>query len=71
MTTRISRRAIACALLATTALGTPALAQSVSSPTFRQTDENSVDLVRGDVVTSLTEGSIGSGETALTLLENV
>jgi RHS repeat-associated protein len=71
MTTRISRRAIACALLATTALGTPALAQSVSSPTFRQTDENSVDLVRGDVVTSLTEGSIGSGETALTLLRRV
>jgi RHS repeat-associated protein len=69
MTNRISRRAIACALLATTALMTaPALAQTVTSPTFRQVDANGVDLVQGDLVTGFAEGSIGSGSGEIKLL---
>jgi RHS repeat-associated protein len=68
MTFRISRRALTCALLATTAIATPALAQSVTSPQFRQLDENGVDLVQGDLVTSFLEGSIGSGEGELKLM---
>jgi len=71
MTNRFPRRALACTLLATTCLASPAVAQTVTSPTFRQVDANGVDLVQGDLVTSFTEGSIGSGEGELKLLRRL
>src|SRR5215210_256791 len=68
MTNCFSRRALTCALfLSTTALASSAYAQFAQSPTFRQIDDNGVDLVQGDLITSLTEGSIGSGAAALPL----
>jgi hypothetical protein len=69
-TTSLRARALACALLATTAYcglsAQPAAAQ-VSSPTYRNLDSNGVDLVRGDFLTGFPEGSIGSGEAELAL----
>jgi RHS repeat-associated protein len=57
-------------LLASTALAEPAWAQ-VASPSFRQLDDNGVDLVQGDLVASFTEGSIGSGEGAMGLIRSL
>ncbi len=71
MFTRNLRAAMTCALLSTTAISAPAFAQVVSSPTFRQTDENGVDLVRGDVIKNFTEGSIGSGAGELKLVRTL
>jgi hypothetical protein len=65
-------RALACALLAGTALcGVAAPAAAQGSPTFRNLDANGVDLVRGDFLTSFPEGSIGSGEAELALLRMI
>jgi RHS repeat-associated protein len=69
-TTSLRAKALACALLAGTALcgvAAPASAQ-VTSPTYRNFDPNGVDLVKGDFLTSFPEGSIGSGEAELALL---
>ena len=73
MTNRFSRRAIACALLATTSICTlalPGAAQAQLAPyaLYRSADENGVDLVRGDFSMMLKEGSIGSGVSELELI---
>lgn len=47
-------------------LAAPAFAQS-APPQHVDVDQNGVDLVSGNYVTSLTEGSIGSGEGAVSL----
>jgi len=62
--------ALSCALLASTALTAPAMAQTAPPPRFNQVDRNGVDLVSGDYFFSMVEGSIGSGEGALTLVRN-
>jgi RHS repeat-associated protein len=68
MTTRFPRRAMACALLATSALvSVPAIAQVSGPPAYRNFDANGVDLVRGDYLLTFTEGSIGSGPAELAL----
>jgi RHS repeat-associated protein len=61
MTNRISRRALACALLATTCLiSTPALAQIKGSGTvFKQVDDNGVDVTSGAYELQIPLGSIG------------
>lgn len=64
MTNRISRRAIACALLATTALASPAFADA-PAPRFINIDANGVDLTTGKVTFAFEEGGIGSGEGAV------
>jgi RHS repeat-associated protein len=63
MTSRISRRAIACALLATTALSLPTIARAETpAPKFVDTlDDHGVDLASGLPFFSLEEGGIGSG----------
>lgn len=63
------RAAAFCALLTSTFLSAPAMAQT--APEFRQADQNGVDLVQGDFLTSFAEGSIGSGQAALELLRVV
>jgi hypothetical protein len=40
--------ALTCALMTSTALTAPALAQSAPPPRFNQVDANGVDLVSGD-----------------------
>lgn len=55
-----------CALLTSTFLSAPAIAQT--APEFRQADGNGVDLVQGDFIARFTEGSIGSGQAALELM---
>jgi RHS repeat-associated protein len=62
MTTRISRRAIACALLATTALiTTPAAAQIMGSgTTFKQVDTNNVDVSNGGYYLEIPLGTVGT-----------
>lgn len=66
MTTSTTRAAAACALLATTCLSAPALAQNAPTPpAFVATDENGVDLVTGQFTFEMTEGSIGAGVGAL------
>ncbi len=67
MNTSVKRAALSCALLASTALASPALAQSASPP-FLQTDENGVDVTTGKFVYALPEGSIGSGDGAVSLV---
>jgi RHS repeat-associated protein len=70
-TTSLRGRSLALALLATTATcgltAAPAHAQTAPPPNFTQVDGNGVDLSGGYVSTSLTEGSIGSGEGAVSL----
>jgi hypothetical protein len=61
----LNPRRIAAALLASSAISTPALADN---PRFRNWDENGVDLVRGDYRFSFVEGSIGSGKAELALI---
>jgi RHS repeat-associated protein len=57
------------ALLATTALSCPALAQTSSPPPrYAQTDANGVDVTTGRFTYSITEGVIGSGEGAVSLV---
>jgi YD repeat-containing protein len=71
MTTRISRRAIACAFLATTALvASPVFGQAASGPPplHYAVDVNGVDLVTGKFRYSMTEAVIGSGEGAIPLM---
>ena len=50
-------------LLATSAFTTPTFAQSAADPSYRNWDENGVDLVRGDYQLQFNEGTIGSGQT--------
>ncbi len=66
MNTPLKRAALSCALLASTALVSPALAQS-TPPKFLETDANGVDLATGKFHFSLPEGSIGSSEGAIAL----
>ena len=61
---------LGCALLASTALTAPALAQTAPPPRFNQVDSNGIDLVTGDFFFSLTEGTIGFGEGELALTRN-
>jgi RHS repeat-associated protein len=70
MTNRISRRALACALLASTALVSPAHAQvaTTNPERFLQMDENGVDLLTDTYVEPFTEGKIGSGEGAVSII---
>ncbi|MBA3512325.1 RHS repeat-associated core domain-containing protein [Sphingomonas sp.] len=65
MNTRTLRRAAACALLATTALASPAFAQTAPAPRFVHIDDNGVDLTSGLVSLEIDEGGIGSGEGAV------
>lgn len=55
-------------LLASSALVSPAVAQISPYPLYRNLDENGVDVVRGDFLMSLKEGSIGSGQAELPLI---
>ena len=55
-----------CALLATTCLTSPALAQS-AGPLHRNIDANGVDLTNGGFFLDFVEGSIGSGRSELPL----
>jgi YD repeat-containing protein len=71
-TTSLRARALSCALLAGTAFcGLAAAPAAAQSPTYRNLDSNGVDLVEGDFLTSLPEGSIGSGEAELVLLRMI
>src|SRR6059058_5723691 len=74
MKNRFSRRAVARALLVTTAMcglaAQPARAQQYQPQKFRQLDANGVDLTWGDYVMNFVEGSIGSGEGKLELVRN-
>jgi RHS repeat-associated protein len=65
--TSVRASALACALLATTAITAPAFAQSAPPPVARSVDSNGVDLVGGGFVFSLTEGRIGSGPGAVSI----
>jgi hypothetical protein len=56
-----AKRLVSVALLATTAIVTPAHAQSVDLPALRTLDENGVDLATGQFLLKFDEGSIGSG----------
>lgn len=58
--------ALSCALLASTSLTAPAEAQTPRQ--YRFQDVNGVDLTWGDFTASVTEGSIGSGESELSLV---
>jgi RHS repeat-associated protein len=60
------RGAVTCALVAATALTTPAFAQT-AEPAHRAIDANGVDLITGTYPLPLVEGTIGSGEAAITL----
>ena len=60
--------ALACALLAGTALTSPALAQTAQQ--YRQVDANGVDVTHGDFLVEFVEGSIGSGEAELPLVRS-
>lgn len=58
--------ALSCALLASTSLTAPAMAQGLPS-VYQQPDEYGVDLTDGSFNFGLVEGSIGSGEGAIEL----
>jgi RHS repeat-associated protein len=58
--------ALSCALLASTSLTAPAMAQTPQP--HRNLDANGVDLTHGDFVAAIPEGSIGSGEAQLDLV---
>jgi len=64
--------ALSCALLATTCLTVPALAQSnpPTPPVFRHADDNGVDLARGTFTFSVPVASIGVGEAGLSLVNH-
>jgi RHS repeat-associated protein len=57
---------LGCALLASTALTAPALAQT-SEPAHRVIDANGVDLISGTYPFALAEGTIGSGQGTITV----
>jgi RHS repeat-associated protein len=57
---------LACALLASTAIVSPA--HATTPPRFQTLDSNGVDLVSGGFVFTMMEGAIGSGPGAVTLL---
>ena len=59
--TRKLRAALFCASILSAGYALPAAAQT-QPPLHVDVDENGVDLVSGNYVTSLTEGAIGSGE---------
>lgn len=59
--TRKVRAALFCASILSAGYALPAVAQT-TPPLHVDVDENGVDLVSGNYVTSLTEGAIGSGE---------
>jgi RHS repeat-associated protein len=65
--TSVRASALSCVLLATTAIASPALAQSVPAPLNRMVDANGVDLIGGGFVFKLTEGRIGSGPGAVSI----
>ena len=58
---------LAWALIAATALGAPASAQTAAPPRFQEIDANGVDLISGRFVFDMVEGSIGSGDGAVSL----
>lgn len=58
-------RALLTALLATSAISSPALAEN---PRYRNWDENGVDVAQGDFRFNFAEGSIGSGEAEIELI---
>src|SRR6476620_8236186 len=62
------RAAATAALLTTTMLSAPALAQMTLNPLYRNWDENNVDLVQGDYQFNFTEATIGSGREMLPLV---
>src|SRR6476646_4501061 len=64
------RAAATAALLTTTMLSAPALAQMTLNPLYRNWDENNVDLVQGDFRLNFEEASIGSGKARLALVRN-
>src|SRR5215217_1118079 len=60
--------ALSCALMASTCLTAPAAAQTPPGPSVHQNvDGNGVDLTDGSFNFSIVEGSIGSGEGALSI----
>jgi RHS repeat-associated protein len=60
--------ALGCALMTSTFLTAPALAQTAQQPSvYQNIDGNGVDLTDGSFNFSLVEGSIGTGEGALTI----
>lgn len=65
----LSRLSILMASAAASGLAAPASAQTV--PLHRHLDANGVDLVRGDFLLEVPEGSIGSGSGELTLVRQV
>jgi RHS repeat-associated protein len=73
MTTRISRRAIACALLATTCFSAPAHAQSMTTlaPVRQFPDGNGVDLLTGGFTSTVPPVAIGDAESGLTFSREI
>ncbi|WP_162806480.1 RHS repeat-associated core domain-containing protein [Sphingosinicella terrae] len=72
MTSNLLRAgAIGCALLASTSLVAPAMAQTSFRPAYRTLDANGVDLTHGDFVLSFVEGRIGSGGGELALVRQL
>ncbi|HEX8124179.1 MAG TPA: hypothetical protein VF548_01190, partial [Allosphingosinicella sp.] len=70
-TTSVRAKALACALLAGTALCAIAAPASAQTPReHRALDSNGVDLTHGDFVMAFVEGSIGSGEAELALVRS-
>ena len=67
-TTLLRAGTLACALMTSTCLTAPALAQTPS--VYQHPDDNGVDLTDGSFNFALTEGSIGAGEGALTLVRS-
>lgn len=61
------RQIVLSAVMASTALPAAALAQTAPPPRFEQVDSNGVDLVSGRFVFGMTEGSIGTGDGAVSL----
>ena len=69
MNTSFRAGALACALLTSTALVSPAFAQTTSlPPVYKNIDENGVDLTDGKFNLSLLEGSVGTGAGELALI---
>jgi RHS repeat-associated protein len=63
MTNRVSRNALACALLASTSLCFPAIAHAESpAPPFTSVDDHGVDVISGLPFLAIEEGGIGSGQ---------
>src|SRR5437764_329702 len=67
-TTLLRAGTLVCALLTTTSLTAPAFAQTAQI--HRQPDANGIDVTYGDSLVSAVEGSIGAGESELSLVRN-